>query len=116
MKMTAKIDIEKIKSRIRTLTKVDSIKILTKKMKVIAYYDWEKDLIVINEDIFNYVGEECLIYVIVHEVVHKLTNTRGHGAKFLNKLLSIYNADEITKYEMEIYYAIQKSNLRTKLL
>jgi len=116
MKMVTKIDIEKIKSRIRTLTKVDSIKILTKKMKAIAYYNWEKDLIVINEDIPNNVSEECLTYIIVHEVVHKLTNTRGHGAKFLNKLLSIYSMDEITKYEMEIYYAIQKSNLRTKLL
>jgi len=109
--MITKIDIEKIKSRVMNLTKVDSIKILTKKMKAIAYYDWKKDFIVINEDIFNNVSEECLTYIIVHEVVHKLTNTRGHGAKFLNKLLSIYNADEITKYEMEIYYAIQKSNL-----
>ena len=90
------------------LTKVDSIKILTKKMKAIAYYNWEKDLILINEDILNNVSEECLTYVIVHEVVHKLTNTRGHGAKFLNKLLSIYNMDEITKYEIEIYYTIQK--------
>jgi len=116
MKMTVKIDIEKIKSRVKDLTKVNSIKILTKKMKAIAYYDWEKDLIVINEYILNNVSEECLTYIIVHEVVHKLTNTRGHGSKFLNKLFSIYSMDEITKYEMEIYYAIQKSNLRTKLL
>jgi len=116
MKMTTKIDIEKIKSKVMNLTKVDSIKISVKKMKAIAYYDWEKDLIVINEEIINNVSEECLTYIIVHEVVHKLTNTKGHGAKFLSKLLSIYSADEITKYEMEIYYAIQKSNLKTKLL
>jgi len=116
MKMTVKIDIEKIKSKVMDLTKVDSIKILNKKIRAIAYYDWEKDLIVINESILNNVSEECLTYIIVHGVIHKLTNTRGHGAKFLNKLFSIYSMDEITKYEMEIYYAIQKSNLRTKLL
>jgi hypothetical protein len=106
--MVTKIDIEKIKSRVMNLTKVDSIKILTKKMKAIAYYDWEKDLILINESILNNVSEECLTYIIVHEIVHKLTNTRGHGSKFLNKLFSIYSMDEITKYEMEIYYTIQK--------
>uniref|UniRef100_A0A2T9WL66 SprT-like domain-containing protein n=2 Tax=Nanobsidianus stetteri TaxID=1294122 RepID=A0A2T9WL66_NANST len=116
MKMTTKIDIENIKSKVIDLTKVDSIKILTKKIRAIAYYDWEKDLIVINEDIFKNVSEDCLTYIIVHEVIHKLTNTKGHGAKFLNKLLSIYSMDEITKYETEIYSAIQKSNLRTKLL
>jgi len=114
--MITKIDIEKIKSRVMNLTKVDSIKISIKKIKAIAYYDWKKDIIVINEGILNNVSEECLTYIIVHEVVHKLTNTRGHGAKFLNKLLSIYSMDEITKYEMEIYFAIQKANLRTKLL
>ena len=108
MKMTTKMDIEKIKSKVMNLTKVDSIKILTKKIRAIAYYDWEKDLIVINEDIFKNFSEECLTYIIVHEVIHKLTNTKGHGAKFLNKLLSIYSMDEITKYEMEIYYTIQK--------
>jgi len=108
MKITTKMDIEKIKSKVMNLTKVDSIKILTKKIRAIAYYDWEKDLIVINEYILNNVSEECLTYIIVHEVVHKLTNTRGHGSKFLNKLFSIYSMDEITKYEMEIYYAIQK--------
>jgi predicted metal-dependent hydrolase len=116
MKMVTRIDIEKIKSKVMNLTKVDSIKILTKKIKAIAYYDWEKDLIVINEDILENVSEDCLTYIIVHEVIHKLTNTKGHGAKFLNKLLSIYSIDEITKYETEIYSAIQKSNLRTKLL
>jgi len=114
--MTVKIDIEKIKSKVMDLTKVDSIKILTKKIKAIAYYDLEKDIIVINEDILENVSEGCLTYIIVHEVIHKLTNTRGHRAKFLNKLLSIYSMDEITKYEMEIYYAIKKSNLRNKLL
>jgi len=114
--MVTKIDIEKIKSRVMDLTKVDSIKIITKKMKAIAYYNWEKDLIVINENILNNISEECLTYIIIHEIIHKLTNTRGHGAKFLNKLLSIYSMNEITKYEMEIYSAIQKVNLRTKLL
>jgi len=114
--MVTKIDIEKIKSRVIDLTKVDSIKIITKKMKAIAYYNWEKDLIVINENILNNISEECLTYIIVHEIIHKLTNTRGHGAKFLNKLLSIYSIDKITKYEMEIYNAIQKVNLGTKLL
>ena len=76
----------------------------------------EKDPIVISEDVLENVSEDCITYIIVHEVIHKLTNTRGHGAKFLNKLFSIYSMDEITKYEMEIYYAIQKSNLGTKLL
>ncbi|WCM38408.1 DUF45 domain-containing protein [Sulfolobus islandicus] len=102
MKMVTEEDIDKIKYKAMIATNVTSVKLSTKKMKAIAYYDWKNDLIVINESVLNNLSEDCLTYIIVHEIVHKLTNTRSHGAKFLNKLLSIYSMDDIIKYETEI--------------
>lgn len=94
--------IERAKEKALLLTRVPSVNIITKDIEAVAYYDPAKDLIVINEDIANNLSDDCLTYVIVHELVHKLTNTRSHGAKFLNKLYSICDLDYISRCDTEI--------------
>ncbi|MGC9108487.1 MAG: hypothetical protein ACP5IE_09930 [Infirmifilum sp.] len=103
MEIARQYKLNRIKSEALKLVKNVAITdVRAKEIKSIAYYDWKNDLIVINENVLDHLSEDCLTYIVVHELVHKMAATRNHDARFLAKLLSIYNISDIIKYETEI--------------
>jgi predicted metal-dependent hydrolase len=103
METTRQNKLDRIKNRALELIKnVTIINVKAKKMKLIAYYDWKNDSVIINESMLDTLSEGCLTYIVVHELIHKITRTRNHDARFLTKLISIYDLSNIIKYETEI--------------
>jgi predicted metal-dependent hydrolase len=95
--------LDRIKRKALELIKDATItNIKAKKMKLIAYYDWKNDSVIINENMLDTLSEDSLTYIVVHELIHKITRTRNHDARFLTKLISIYDLGNIIKYETEI--------------